>query len=620
VLNQIRVHIYRKLREEGLSGLAKAVHRRTQRKIHRTKFKLKSKRFFENLRQTPFKLKNLTSLKLVIENYPSSEILERLLKNQYLILSKGPTNWGRASQSGELEWHKDLINKHAWSSKAWGLEITIPLGAGDIKRPWELGRLHQFVQLGLCFVNSEATDVRDQAKGLAAALLKDFSSANPEFRGPQWMCAMDVGIRLANIILGCRLLGSDFTVAHEALLSFEIRRHLFFIENNLENGPGHFVGNHYLGDLAGLAFAYPHSEENLNEKGLPLYQEIRREILRQFLEDGGNFEGSTYYHRLSAELGILSLGYLADFLGIEIQNDVELFGRISRICDFSRTLTCGKNGYVPQIGDNDSGHLFIFNPLDFEKEDLHHLNLINALSSWPKEGSSQGHFPSLLTGFSKRAVPPFGTPTAASSGDPTFLKNAREALAARPNLNAYQVKVSDELLKGSRFSFPQFGLYGIKKAEKMLLIRCGDNPKDSQGGHRHFDQLSFQLVDGENSLFRDPGSFIYTPSPKMRNAFRSAQAHHVPYSEDDVDLSDLNLFQLDRYHGQCLYFGSEGFLGFFQGQRDRYFRLILFANETLEIYDWSEKNRKLVALDFKERLFSDRYGHLVKDAESIFER
>src|SRR5439155_1353736 len=63
-------------------------------------------------------------------------------------------------------------------------------------------------------------------------------------------------------------------------------------------------GNHYLADIAGLCFiaaALPRSPESDCWLAFAV-QELQGETADQFGADGANFEGSTSYHRLSAEM------------------------------------------------------------------------------------------------------------------------------------------------------------------------------------------------------------------------------------------------------------------------------------------------------------------------------
>ena len=96
-----------------------------------------------------------------------------------------------------------------------------------------------------------------------------------------------------------------------------ILAHGRFIISHLEWGG--IRGNHYLADGAGLAvigLAFPQFRESAawREKGLEI---VWGELPLQVLEDGVDFEMSTSYQRLVAEL-VLTPTLLAQLNGIEV--------------------------------------------------------------------------------------------------------------------------------------------------------------------------------------------------------------------------------------------------------------------------------------------------------------
>jgi hypothetical protein len=69
-------------------------------------------------------------------------------------------------------------------------------------------------------------------------------------------------------------------------------------------------------------------------------------------------------------------------------------------------------------------------------------------------------------------------------------------------------------------------------------------------------------VDGEDWI-RDPGTYVYTPLPDRRNAYRSIRAHFAPQLEGPEPAGlEKELFTLaDATAGTCLYWGEAGFAG-----------------------------------------------------------
>ena len=611
--------IKRKLLSQGVSGLLASVARRILRSVTKYQFKLASNlfllrlRLFNKVNYSPLKLGEISRVAV-----PASEILSNIKSNKYVILSEDLLDFSQGKEAGQLIWNKDLVNNIEWRRDVWGVDIAINSNRGEIKRPWEIGRLHQLVQLALCFQQMEVESQRQEAYKLAGVILRNFSHKNPGFLGPQWMCAMDVGIRIANICLAADLFGRKFSDEHRELIDYEIKRHEFFIRHNLENKGGHVVNNHYLGNVVGLIFCSTHQVATVGviEKTKRLYNELLEELEKQFCPDGGNFENSTYYHRLSGELILFGIAVGQEYLlkHALLEANEKLSSKFKTIQDFSESIT-DHEGYVPQIGDNDSGHLFILDPVEFERGELNHFRFISAVKSFVANQGKKSVFLETLKGFATPAtviVNEFEESESAFGNHESYLKSLSEVSTIR-NVQIYEFSVKEEILAAKkRKSFKDFGLFIYKTRDFFFCIRSGYSAKDFIGGHRHIDQLSMSLKAPGLSLARDPGSFSYTSDTKNRNLLRSAIVHHVPFREGDGVTKDEDIFELRSFTGECLYFGDDGFYGRYKGQLDIYYRLIQFKNDKITVYDWSEKQDPLVRLNFQEKVFSPRFGSLKK--------
>lgn len=618
--------IKKKIAEQGVRGLLSSVLRLAQRHFSRMRFKIKASLLFIDYNR--FKKENLF-LNLDIDNLfldslPTHEMLNKIKANRYLILSDNYIDFSQRTKDGFLIWNKDMVNNIEWPMNKWGVDIVIQTDQGDIKRPWELGRLHQLVQLGLIYRSLKSKTEQEKVSQLAGKIIVDFRVSNPHFKGPQWMCAMDVGIRIANICLAADLLGQEFIQKHSDDLTFEILRHEFFILNNLENKAGHVVNNHFLGNLVGLIFCACHQTFTAAsiEKIKKLYDQLLTELDQQFFTDGGNFENSTYYHRLSGELILFGLSLCQQRLlehSCDIEISKKLKFKLKSILDFSRSIT-DYEGYVPQIGDNDSGHLFIFDSLQYERDDLNHRGFILGLNIFIDEQNSKDIFSKVINssinvkfkaenqGFMdlSRKAESFGS-------QDVFLKTQKE-LSNKRNVQLYEFKIDPISLDNRNISlFPEFGLYLYKSADFYFAIRSGYSATDFIGGHRHVDQLSISIKSKDVCTSRDPGSFVYTANSELRNVLRSAPVHNIPILHGDGILKNKDIFKLRDFKGGCLYFGIEGFVGYYDGYLDRYYRLIKFNENNIIVNDWSHKDLPILRLDFNEKVFSQHYGKIQYD-------
>ncbi|WP_373999509.1 heparinase II/III family protein [Bdellovibrio bacteriovorus] len=597
-----------KFHEDGLLGTLIAVLGRIQRRYRRLRFIFLGTLFHKlGFFQTSFKFVGISISNVDLNEYPAEKIYAQINGNRYQILEGSIRDWGRSDVSGEVHWDRDLINQYVWNSKAWGIDLAIPLNSGDIKRPWELGRLHQLVQLAFCYRRGY---LKNEVLNLATKILTDFNINNTEFRGPQWMCAMDVGIRVANISLAASLFGKDFIERNQRLLNYEIARHVFFIESNLENSLGTAVGNHFYANLTGLIFAYAHTAGDKGGRFLKKYAKmINKETLRQFGKDGGNFEGSTFYHRLSGELALFSYAILSSRLETAPYIDDTVRQRLNAISFFSRVITL-PDKTAPQIGDNDSGHLFILNPLDFQATDLKHVSLVNGFESFFANENQETCFRDVLQSFlnnSEFLFPSQKLCLKQQVGNPELINGFESNFLSSKSYQFAMKKFDSNSL--NFYSFPEFGLYVAKTEGFYFYARVGINPVDEHGGHRHRDQLSVFVFDGGYLMGRDPGSYLYTSNVEQRNKFRAAKAHNGPFviGRDDFEKS---LFEMGHQDGKCLYFGLKGFVGLSMEHGNTLYRVVRFGEDALQIVDGSTAKVQLADITFAEPFFSERYGSL----------
>lgn len=318
-------------------------------------------------------------------------------------------NLAEAARIGELidrdyvpiDWQLDFKSGYRWSEKTWYRHVAFgSLPGVDIKVPWELARMQHLPQLALAHSlkhDSERFPERARCVQEFRNQILDFIANNPPRYGVNWACTMDVAIRVANWLVAYDLFkvsGTKFDQEFEAIFSRSVYEHGHHIIRNLE-WDEEFRGNHYLADIAGLLFvsAYlPRTDETDAWLAFSV-QQLVGEVEAQFTPDGANFEASTSYHRLSAEMVIYStaavLGLPEEKRKALIEYDHRLhkvkpalapapitfhgcgdntspfsgwyFERIEKMAEFTLHIT-KPDGRIPQIGDNDSGCFLKFAP------------------------------------------------------------------------------------------------------------------------------------------------------------------------------------------------------------------------------------------------------------------
>jgi len=481
-----------------------------------------------------------------------------------------------AHVASALAWNLDWRSGHRWPSAAWHREIPYGDSPGiDIKLPWELSRLQHLPWLALRARQFDATDATSEIDApsdfdlAAGAQLVDFIAANPPRFGVNWVCAMDVGIRIANWAIAWQLRGNagfavDVPLRHQLMASAV--DHIEHIIATLEWSPT-LRSNHYLANVAGVLIAAawlpasPRSDRWLRLAA----RELLFEIDGQFDAHGANFEASTSYHRLSSEMAIYGVAVLlaadrvrGDALRggsaterlhppplppeLRFTNDVDgtsrldipahTIRRLAGMARFTREIM-RPNGQIPQIGDNDSGRFVKIAPAWSRRDGapfedlLDHRHLIDAV---------RGLFDLPL-------------------GDDAPM----ESRIVRAFVGDRALPWPDDLPRPddppSRFiAYPEFGLRIWRTRRFHLLLRCGPVGQNGNGGHAHSDQCAIDLAIDGHPFIVDPGSGIYTPDHATRNAFRAASAH-ATLSVEGVEPNfwypgRAGLFHMeDRSHG-----------------------------------------------------------------------
>lgn len=305
-----------------------------------------------------------------------------------------------------IDWQIDFKSGYRWSSKKWSKNINFGhLPSVDIKTPWELGRMQHLPQMALLAVaigknktktNRIIREVRNQ--------ILDFIATNPPGFGVNWVSPMEIAIRAVNLCIAWDILragGFNISEEDETILAKSLYDHGYYIINNLEWTSER--GNHYLANLCGLIFIASYLKDSIETDQWLSFsiEQLQEETIRQFLPDGGNFEGSTAYHRFSCEMVLYAttiitsipesrlekikkirnidykyLPYSAhkknDFFSKKINNEKTITKKTILSNEFLERLRLAitflsdvmRSDYnFPQIGDNDSGRFLKLEPV-----------------------------------------------------------------------------------------------------------------------------------------------------------------------------------------------------------------------------------------------------------------
>jgi hypothetical protein len=397
--------------------------------------------------------------------------------------------YGEKEFGEKINWLRDPLSGLSWPL-AYHADITLARGDGsDARVLWELNRLGQAVTLGRAY--SVTGDERFAAEFFAQC--ESWQEQNPVASGPNWACAMEVALRAINLLAAFELFRRSPLLSEERLAKLLklFYQHAEHIRRNLEFS---YIAtsNHYLSDVVGLLWLglmLPELEgaHAWRETGR---RELLRELDKQVLEDGADYESSTGYHRFVLEL------FFYSFILCRA-NDVALGeryeGKLRAMLEYVRAYVrpCGR---APLVGDTDSGVVL---PVRERAADDHAylLALGAAVFKEPRFKARRSSMPEELLWFlGEQGVRDY------------------ESLAAEGDSVASQ-------------GFSQAGTFVMREGDLYLLCNTSASGVGGRGSHGHNDALSLEVSACGRSFIVDPGTYVYTADLHERHLFRSTRYH-----------------------------------------------------------------------------------------------
>lgn len=482
------------------------------------------------------------------------------IKNSYTLATlSNVNNLSFKSQNNDInyesiDWQKDCKSGYRWSENNWYKEQPSGHKEGvDIKLPWELSRLQHLPQLAI-FTMVDKSLYKQNITEFKYQVL-DFIQNNPPRIGVNWSCTMDVAIRAANLLVAYDMfiqydMDNILDNKFKQIFSNSIYEHGIHIFNNLEVSYDGYRNNHYLSNIVGLLYisAYLNETEETKRWLDFSFKEIIKEIDYQFYEDGGNFESSTSYHRLSGEMILYSTALILSIPSLKNKLPSLFVNKLYLIGQFSFDLL-KENGNIPQFGDNDSGRLFKFTPigsfLTFNEVKNKYLNLSNYDYKglyWDENHLNHQTFLSAMGGLFNNEIFNTVIPFEKSFIE-TLSSHSKLVFKGKKYLGIPMLNKSNNKLKFKKvrkylintnldnlesISYPNSGIYIYKTKGFYLAINVMPLGQKGKGGHKHNDTLSYELMIDNKELFLDPGTYLYTSNSKYRNKFRSINSHNVP--------------------------------------------------------------------------------------------
>ena len=359
----------------------------------------------------------------------------------------------------DIQWRRDPLSGYVWPLD-YHRDLKLMRGDGsDVRVLWEVNRLGHFLTLARAYALTK--DERYTAEFWRQ--LRSWTEQNPYGRGPNWTCAMEVALRAMNLLAACDVFRHSSNFDRPFLLQL-FQQHGHYIERNLEFSYL-ATSNHYLSDVAGLLWLglmLPELSDAKRWRDVGLDQ-LLREMDKQVLPDGADFEASTGYHRFVLELFLYSF-MLCRENGVEIEQ--KYWTKLHQMLVYVRSYL-RPDGFAPLIGDTDGGQVL---PVQRRRADDH-----------------------------------------------GYLLAIGAAVFNDPSLTSKQCE-------GSK-AFPYAGIYIMREGDLYLCFNASDAGINGRGSHGHNDALSIEVSAHGAAFIVDSGTYVYSADLDKRHAFRSTAYH-----------------------------------------------------------------------------------------------
>jgi hypothetical protein len=429
------------------------------------------------------------------------EETERLIESAWLITNEHRwplLGFGEKEFGDHINWHRDPLSERIWPLD---YHADIPLwhnDGSDIRVLWELNRLGHLISLGRAY----ALTREEVFAAEFFAQVESWRQHNPVARGANWSCAMEVALRAMNLLAAFYLFRDSRNLSEERLLMLltMFDQHGAHIRRNLEFS--HVAtSNHYLSDVVSLLWLGIMLPELSAAKEWRTWAlaELLREMDKQILPDGADYEASTGYHCFVLEL------FLHTFIlcrANEIPIADKYWRKLHRMAVYLRAIL-RPDGMTPLIGDTDGGE--VLSIVSRTANDRAHLLALSAVV-----------FMDAQFKLARLAVP-----------------QELLWLLGEYGFQAYEQLPSSHERTSSQ-AFPDAGTYVLRHDDQFLLFNGNGAQVDRPASHRHNDALSIEISACGRAFIVDPGTYVYTANLHERHLFRST-AYHSTVEVDRVE-------------------------------------------------------------------------------------
>lgn len=471
----------------------------------------------------------------------------RIVGNRFSLLGLDDLDFGEP-----IDWHLEPVSGKRAPLTHWSrIAYLDPEVAGDKKIIWELNRHHHFVTLGRAYL---LTGEERYAQTFVDQI-NLWMDANPPKLGINWASSLEVAFRSIAWLwslhffkdspaLDARTFNRIYKFLYIHALHLETYLSTYFSPNTHLSGEA--LGLYYLGTLL------PEFRDGARWRAIGR-RVFLDAVARHVQVDGVYFEQASYYHRYTADF-CSHFRILSTLNGDPVPSDFD--ERLTSLLDHLMYIT-KPDGETPRYGDDDGGRLLALDDSDLAD---FRTTLRTGAALF---GRADYKYISLL-----------GTGANAEEAE----ADAEEIvwLLGTEGATAFDTLDSHSPADTSR-GFAASGFYVMRDAWRTganyMLIDGGAHGAKN-GAHAHADALSFECAAGGRTLLVDPGTYTYTKSLELRDAFRTTAAHNTLTIDGEPSSVHATAF---TWHRVAQVSTEKWIVGkrfdFFQGTHDGYMRL-----------------------------------------------
>lgn len=414
---------------------------------------------------------------------------DRIIEGKFDLLGYEGLDFG----GSDPDWHLDPVSGRRSPRVHWTrIDEIDAKQTGDKKVIWELNRHQYFIQLAQAYRLTQATKYLDAL----AAHFDSWCEANPPKAGVNWLSSLELAYRAISWTNTFGLLEHTEIFRGERLeqLNKLLYIHARHIERFLST---YFAPNtHLTGEALGLYYigtfldAGGHSER-WRELGFTILCE---QITQHIRNDGSYVEQASHYARYTADI-YSDLVLIRRREGLAVPE--AMIARLSLLQDYLEALIRPDGSFII-FGDDDGGRYFAADPQPITDivPTLARLSIVTGKA-----------LPEGLIDTERAFEPLFWTVSEAERE--TFFRTETTAAPIRRSFTDGGVFIHRSSAEPNADHF-------LFHAGPHGFLNCG---------HAHADALSFELCVGGRQVFADPGTYVYTADPSLRNLFRSSEYH-----------------------------------------------------------------------------------------------